>query len=79
MALSLCICDFLSKDLPVLYGVDFKLFRMAKVLEHLTIFVRYCNTHGYIPPERSCVSRALSPPHRLRVCRHPPFISDICQ
>lgn len=45
MALSLCICDFLSKDLPVLYGVDFKLFRMAKVLEHLAVFICYRYFH----------------------------------
>lgn len=45
MSLSICIGDFLGKDLSILYGVDFKLFRMAKVLEYLAVFIGYCYFH----------------------------------
>lgn len=38
----------LLDDLPVLYIIDFHLAGMPEVLKHLTVFIRYCNSHVWV-------------------------------
>ena len=38
-----------GEHLAVLHLVELKLGRVAKVLEHLAVFVRYCDFHDKVP------------------------------
>ena len=46
MTLSIGIYNFRGNDFAVFYFINFKLFCMPKMLEHLTIIISYCNLHS---------------------------------
>jgi hypothetical protein len=46
MSASVRVDNLLSGDLSVLYIVQFKLLRMSKMLENLSVFVSDCDPHG---------------------------------
>ncbi len=46
VASSVCAADPGIYDLAILYGVDFKLLRVAEVLKNLAVFIRDCDFHN---------------------------------
>ena len=42
---AVCICDLFPYDLRSHYIVKLELSGMSKMLEYLSIFIRYCNSH----------------------------------
>ena len=45
VSLAVGIHDLRRHNLTILYMIHFKLLRMPKMLEHLSVFIRYCNFH----------------------------------
>ena len=45
MTLSICIYHFCRCNFSIGHFINFKLFCMSKMLEHLSVFISYCNLH----------------------------------